>query len=72
MKKFAKPNFNLCVEERLIILKNLRDKRVTVVNDNPDIYGACRHKTIFRQFCLSTDDLVLQVKGLGHTTFFKP
>ena len=53
MKTFTKPNFNLCMEERLTILK-----RVTIMNNNLDIYGACRHKTTFHQFFLSTDDPV--------------
>ena len=56
MKTFTKPNCNLCIQERLTILKNLRDKCVTVMNKNSEIYGACRHKTTFHQFCLSTDD----------------
>ena len=47
MKTFTKPNCNLCMEERLTILKNLRDKRVTIMNKNSEIYGACRHKTCF-------------------------
>ena len=34
MKSFTKPNFNLCIEERLTILKKLRDKRVTIMNNN--------------------------------------
>ena len=55
---YTKPNCNLCMQERLTILKNLHDKRVTVMNKNSEIYGACRHKTTFRQFCLSTDDPV--------------
>ena len=58
MKTFTKPNCNLCMQERLTILKKLRDKRVTVMNKNSEIYGACRHKTTFRRFCLSTDDTV--------------
>ena len=58
MKTFTKPNCNLCMEERLTILKNLRDKRVTFMSKNSDIYGACRQKTTFRRFCLSTDDPV--------------
>ena len=36
--------------------KNLHGKRVTVVNKNSDIYKACRIKTNFCQFCLSTYD----------------
>ena len=40
MKTFTKPNCNLCMQERLTILKKLRDKRVTVMNNNSEIYGA--------------------------------
>ena len=47
MKPFTKPNCNLCMEERLTILKKICGKRVTVMNKNSDIYGACRHKTNF-------------------------
>ena len=59
MKTFTKPNCNLCMEERLPTLTRLRDKRVTIMNKNSEIYGACRHKTCFHRFCLSTDDSVL-------------
>ena len=59
MKTFTEPNCNLCVEERLTILKKLRDKRVTIMNKNSEIYGAIRHKTCFHRFFLSTDDPVL-------------
>ena len=58
MKTFTRPNCNLCVQERLKILKKLREKRVTVMNKNSEIYGTCRHKTTFHRFCLSTDDPV--------------
>ena len=51
--------YMVCTQERLTILKMLRDKRVTVMNKNSEIYGSCRHKTCFHQFCLSTDDPVL-------------
>ena len=47
MKTFTKPNCNLCMQERLTILKITRDKRVTVMKKNSEIYGACRHKTCF-------------------------
>ena len=56
MKTFTKPNCKLCMEERLTILKKLREKRVTSMNNNSEIYGSCRHKTTFPRFCLSTDD----------------
>ena len=39
MKKFTKENCNLCIDEHLKILKNLRVKRVTVMNKNSDIHG---------------------------------
>ena len=58
MKTFTKPNCNICMQESLTVLKKLRDKRVTVMNKNLEIYGACRHKKTFRQFYLSTDDPV--------------
>ena len=58
MQTFTKPNCNLCMKERLTILKKLCAKRVTVMNKNPEIYGACRHKTTFYRFFLSTDDTV--------------
>ena len=59
MKTFTKPNCNLCLEEHSTIFKKLRDKRVTIINKSSNIYGACRHKTCFHRFCLSTDDPVL-------------
>ena len=40
MKKFAKPNCNICMQERLTILKKLREKCVTVMNNNSEIYVA--------------------------------
>ena len=51
MQTFTKPNCNLFIEERLTILKNIRDKCVTIMNKNLEIYGACRHKTTFINFC---------------------
>ena len=72
MKIFTKPNSNLCVEERLTILKKLREKRVTIMNNNLEMCGACRHKTTFRRFCLSTEDPVFNrwkgwaVKGFSN------
>ena len=54
-KIFTKANCNLCMQELLTILKKLRDKRVTIINKNSDIYGAFRHKRTFCRFCLSTD-----------------
>ena len=58
IKNFTKPNYNLNMQEQLTILKKLRDKHVTVMNKNSEIYGACWHKTTFHRFCISTDDPV--------------
>ena len=58
MKTFTKPNCNLCIEEPLTILKNLREKCVTIMNNHSEIDGDFRYKTTFRQFFLSTDDPV--------------
>ena len=54
-----KPNCNLCMEEGLTILKKIHDKYIPVMNNNLEIYGACRHKTTFCRFFLSTYDPVL-------------
>ena len=58
MKIFTKHNCNLCMQERLTILKMLREKYVTVMNKSLEIYRACRHKTTFHRFFLSTNDPV--------------
>ena len=58
MEAFMKPNCNICMQEHLTIIKNIREKRVTVMNNNSYIYGAYWHRTTFHQFCLSTDDPV--------------
>ena len=58
MKTFTKPNCNPCMEEHSTILKKLRDKRVTIMNNNSEIYGVCWHKTTFHRFFLITDDPV--------------
>ena len=56
MKTFTKPIYNPYTEERLTILENLHDKRVTIMNKNSEIYGAGRQKTTFHRFFLITDD----------------
>ena len=61
MKTLTKPNCNPCMEERLTILKKIHEKRITVMDNKNGIYGACRHKTTFHKFCLSTDDNFLNV-----------
>ena len=71
MKTFTKTNCNLCMEELLTILKKLRDKHVTVMNNNSEIYGAFRHKTTFHHCSLCTDYPVKLVKGLGRRPSFQ-
>ena len=58
MNSFTKPNFNLCMEECLKILKKLCDKRITFMKITLEIYGACRHKTTFHRFLLSIDGII--------------
>ena len=58
IKTFTKLNCNLCMEDYLIILKKLHDKGVMVMNKNLQIYGACQHKTTFRQFFIITNNTV--------------
>ena len=47
IKKYTKPNCKICMEERLTILKKVRDKHVTVMNKNSEMYGDFWHKTTF-------------------------
>ena len=49
IQTFTKPNCNLCIEERSLILKKLRDKRVTIMNNNLE-------QATFHRFFLSTDE----------------
>ena len=58
-KTLMEPNCNLCMEQLLTILKKQRGKRVTIMNKNLEIYGACSQKTTFHRFFISTDDLIL-------------
>ena len=60
MKTFMKPNCSLFMGELLTILKILCDKCVMVMNNNLEMYRACRNKTTFYLFFLSTDDTILK------------
>ena len=57
--------------ECIMQFKKIRDKNVTLMDNNLEIYGACRHKSTFRQFFLSTDDTALWEKGVSHKTDFQ-
>ena len=50
MNSFTKPNFMLCMEEWLNMLKNIRDQNITLMNNNSEIYWACQNKNNFYQF----------------------
>ena len=56
MKTFMKPNCKY--RGTFNDPKKLHDKRVTVMNENSEIYKACQHKTTFHMFFLCTDDPV--------------
>ena len=53
MKTFTKPNCNLSMGGFLTILKQLHDKRITVMNNNSEIYRSFWKKMTFRRFFLS-------------------
>ena len=56
IKSFTKPNCDLCMEERLTVLKKIHDRNVTLLNNNSEIYKFWQHKTTFRLFFLFVDD----------------
>ena len=51
--------------------KKSRDKHITVMNNNLEIYRACHQKMTFRQFCLSTDDPILTGESVRPYNGFK-
>ena len=50
MKAFTKPNCNLCMEERLTILKELCEKCVTDMNNNLEICRPVNKKQLSINF----------------------
>ena len=50
MEIFTKPNCNLCIQERVIILKKLRDKCVTVMKKKRIFMGPAGTKQLFINF----------------------
>ena len=44
------------MEEHFKTLKNLRHRRVAIINKKLEIYEACREKLAFHQFFLSNDN----------------
>ena len=54
-----------------MIPRNLRDKCITLMKKNLEIYEAYYHKTMLHQFGISTDDPVERMKRLECTTYFQ-
>ena len=52
-----------------VLRQNLRDKRVTVMNKNSEVYGPCRNKTTFHRVCISTDDNALTGESVRQYNF---
>jgi hypothetical protein len=50
MKLFGKLNCSLCMQERIKILRTIRQEEWKIINKKNEIYGACRHKTRFHRF----------------------
>ena len=54
VKSYGKLNCQLCMNERIAILNNIRKgKRLNQnlsINSNSEIYGACRHRPKFHRF----------------------
>ena len=64
MKTFTKPYSNLCMKERLTILKNLRENAPQLWMRTEIYMGPAGKKTILYWFLLSTDDPVFNgLKG---------
>ena len=45
MKIFTKTDFNICMEGRITILKNVPDRYGTLMNNTLENYGSYWHKT---------------------------
>ena len=71
MKTFGKLNCNLCMMERLEIIKAARNDKLNdegkLINSSNEFYGACRHRTKFHRYrifknLISTDEGVFSPK----------
>ena len=60
MKSFGHLSCQLCMAERLAILKKAKEEPDKLINSRLEIYGSCRHKTRFHRYTMngltSTDD----------------
>ena len=56
IKTYTKNNCNIYMDERLATLKGLRDKRITLMKNNSDIYRTFWHKKNLHWVFLNTDD----------------
>ena len=74
MKTFGRVNCNLCMMERLEILKAERIDRLKgegkLINSSNELYGSCRHRTKFHRYhifknLISTDEGALSLERSG-------
>ena len=74
MKTFGRVNCNLCMMERLEIIKAERIDRLKgegkLINSSNEFYGACRHRTKFHRYrifknLISTDEGALSPERSG-------
>ena len=49
-KSFGKLNCNLCMKERLEILKAMKQQPKRLINSSNELYGACRHRPVFHRY----------------------
>ena len=53
MKSFGQLHCNLCMMERIEILKISRKEPEKLIKSKSEIYGACKHKTKFHKYCIN-------------------
>ena len=50
MKSFGRNSCQLCMQERIALLKMKKEDQKKMMNSNWEMYGACPHKTSFHRF----------------------
>ena len=62
-KSFSKLNCNLCMKERLEILKAMKQQPKKLINSCNELYGACRHRPVFHRYTNYTTSADEGLKG---------
>ena len=69
MKTFGKLNCNLCMMERMEILKAKKLDELNgenkLINSSKELYGACRHKTKFHRYRSFLKNLSVLMRGVS-------